>query len=152
MNLTAQAPPCAHLRKAYAEAAPRREALRQYERDKKQARQRALLELKNSTDASYAKVCAENERRDRKKQQRKFASEAEAKKATRRHAGNPYIEVRMRQVAALHGREEALRLARRRDAEVRIINVLLREEDHARRRARTQHAVRGKQAGRIPSP
>ena len=144
VDLTAQpAPCCAYVRKAYAEAAPRLEALRQYERQKKQARQRALLELKNSTDASYAKVCAENDRRARKPQQQKFASEAEAK-ATRRPSGNPYIEVRMRQAAALHGREEALRLARRRDAEVRILNVLLREEDHAWRRARTQHAVRRK--------
>lgn len=140
---TAPAPRCVHVRKAYAEAAPRLEALRQYESQKKQARQRALLELKNSTDASYAKVCAENDWRVRKRQQQKFASEAEAK-TTRRRADNPYIEVRMRQAATLHGREEALRLARRRDAEVRILNVLLREEDHARRRAGTQHAVREK--------
>ena len=132
---------CAHLRKAYAEAAPRLDALRHYERQKKQARQRALLELKHSTEAAYAKVRAANESRARKAQRHAVASEAQAR-TTLEHGGNPYVHARMRRAAEHREREEALCLARRRDAEMRIVSVLLHEEEHPPRLARHLTAQR----------
>ena len=142
------APRCAHSRKAYAEAAPRLQALRRYERQKKQAQQRALLELKQSTDTAYAQLCAANERRARKEQRQAISSDAMVK-ATLEHSGNPYVHIRMRRAAAHRERKEALLLAKRRDAEVRIANVLLREDKRVLRRATAARAAQRTRARRL---
>jgi hypothetical protein len=136
-----------HLRKAYADAAPRLAALRQYERQKKQARQRALLQLKQSTGTAYAKLCASNEEqrraRDAQQQEQPKAVASDAKmRATIVYGGNPYVQARMRQAAEHREREQALYLAKRRAAEVRIVNSLLREEDHSWRLAKNRAARR----------
>ena len=130
-----------HLRQAYVDAKPRLRALRTFERDKKQARQRALLELKSSTDTAFGKLWATNERRERAERQLANARQAEAR-IVRNRGGNPYLHARQQQEAERRERDEAQRLSRRRQNEARICAKLLREERHTTRQARTARVTR----------
>ena len=139
----ARATPRDHLRQAFAEAAPRLEALARHERQKRQAQQRTVLELKASTDISFGKIWAANERETKRKTQAALRRRQEAK-AILQKGGNPHAVFRSRQAAERRDREEAALDAKRRKAEARIAAMMVREEQQLERGMRQAERARDK--------
>ena len=133
-----------HLMLAFAEAAQRLEALRAHERQMRQAQQRSVLELKASTDISFGKIRAANERRTQQEKQAAMRRQQEAK-AILQSGGNPHAVFRSRQVAERREREEVQLDAKRRQAEARIAAMVVREEEQVERGTRQAQRAKARE-------
>ena len=131
-------------------AQARMAALRAFRRKKRTRQQRALLELKASTDAAFSQLVAQNERSQRRKAKQAAAEKLEAK-AILQAGGNPYVVSRKRKQARRRAAEERRLVEARRRGEVRIAATLLEEQCRQLKQAqkqRSQSAARQRGAGR----